>query len=519
MASLSSKVLQDEDKTTDMEPISEKQDEECPLIEVTPKKDDKLILYHWTQSFSSQKVRLAIAEKGLKCEEYDVSLPLSEHNEPWFMRLNPAGEVPVLIHGDTIICDATQIIDHLELSFVDENTPKLIPEEGSMYYPRVQHYRELLDSLPMDAYTHGCILHPEITVDSQIPTYATTRIRSQIGNTESELKKLAHKHPELQEAYVAKQKRLKSKLLDHDNMKYLKKILDELEKVLDQVETELQRRNEETPENTPKLIPEEGSMYYPRVQHYRELLDSLPMDAYTHGCILHPEITVDSQIPTYATTRIRSQIGNTESELKKLAHKHPELQEAYVAKQKRLKSKLLDHDNMKYLKKILDELEKVLDQVETELQRRNEETPEEGNQPWLCGQFFSVADVSLAVTLHRMKFLGLSRRYWGNGDRQNVETYYERVLKRKTFRRVLGNVNNILISAVLPTAFRVAKKRAPCFLGTTLVHSLGNIFQAYFLLLLLKKKKQIMHRKQKEVQRVDILMNGYSMICKETLWE
>lgn len=30
---------------------------------------------------------------------------------------------------------------------------------------------------------------------------------------------------------------------------------------------------------------------------------------------------------------------------------------------------------MKYLKKILDELEKVMDQVETELQRRAEETP------------------------------------------------------------------------------------------------------------------------------------------------
>lgn len=40
-----------------------------------------------------------------------------------------------------------------------------------------------------------------------------------------------------------------------------------------------------------------------------------------------------------------------------------------------IQSKLLDHDNIKYLKKILDELEKVLDQVETELQRRNEETP------------------------------------------------------------------------------------------------------------------------------------------------
>ncbi|XP_043923146.1 ganglioside-induced differentiation-associated protein 1 isoform X2 [Protopterus annectens] len=240
-------------------------------------------------------------------------------------------------------------------------------------------------------------------------------------------------------------------------------------------------------ENTPTLMPEEGSMYYLRVQHYRELLDSLPMDAYTHGCILHPELTVDSMIPAYANTRIRSQIGNTEVELRKLAHENPELHDAYLSKQKRLKSKLLDHDNIKYLKRILDELEKVLDQVETELQRRNEETPEEGNQPWLCGQFFSIADVSLAVTLHRLKFIGLARRYWGNGKRPNIEMYYERVLKRKTFRKVLGSVNNILISAVLPTAFRVAKKRAPSFLGVSfLVSVLGGI--GYFAFVYLRKR-------------------------------
>lgn len=45
---------------------------------------------------------------------------------------------------------------------------------------------------------------------------------------------------------------------------------------------------------------------------------------------------------------------------------------------------MFDHDNMKYLKKLLDELESVMDQVETELQRRVEETP--GNQdPLLLG--------------------------------------------------------------------------------------------------------------------------------------
>lgn len=178
-----------------------------------------------------------------------------------------------------------------------------------------------------------------------------------------------------------------------------------------------------------------------------------------------------------------------------------------------LQSKLFDHDNMKYLKKLLDELENVMDQVETELQRRVEETPgiqshklitsnsemllpskiiyfnftEEGSQSWLCGEFFSMADVSLAVTLHRLKFLGLSRRYWGNGNRVNLETYYERVVERPAFRRVLGHVNNILISAVLPVAFRVARKNAPVIFSTTLIISvLGGA--AYLAFLYMKKR-------------------------------
>ncbi|XP_016348819.1 ganglioside-induced differentiation-associated protein 1-like isoform X2 [Sinocyclocheilus anshuiensis] len=301
-----------------VENIGESQDEKESLIkkdalsqdsgefvEKTKNKESKLILYHWTQSFSSQKVRLAIAEKGLQCEEYDVSLPLSEHNEPWFMRLNPTGEVPVLVHNDNVICDPTQIMDYLEQNFCD------------------------------------------------------------------------------------------------------------------------------------------------------------------------------------------AQILNTESELKKLAAENPDLKDAYIAKQRRLKSKLFDHDNMKYLKKLLDELENVLDQVETELQRRIEETPEEGSQQaWLCGDFFSIADVSLAVTLHRLKFLGLSRRFWGNGTRVNLEMYYERVLNRPAFRRVLGHVNNILISAVLPTAFRVAKKKAPAFVGATLL--VGLIGGATYLAFTYFKRRLLM---------------------------
>lgn len=98
-----------------------------------------------------------------------------------------------------------------------------------------------------------------------------------------------------------------------------------------------------------------------------------------------------------------------------------------------------------------------------------------------------MADVSLAVTLHRLKFLGLSRRYWGNGNRVNLETYYERVVQRPAFRRVLGHVNNILISAVLPVAFRVARKNAPVIVGTTLL--IGILGGATYLAFLYMKKR------------------------------
>ncbi len=45
-------------------------------------------------------------------------MPLTEHKEPWFMRLNLGEEVPVFIHGDTIVSDYNQIIDYIETNFI-----------------------------------------------------------------------------------------------------------------------------------------------------------------------------------------------------------------------------------------------------------------------------------------------------------------------------------------------------------------------------------------------------------------
>ncbi|XP_043945929.1 ganglioside-induced differentiation-associated protein 1-like 1 isoform X2 [Protopterus annectens] len=285
---------ENEGKTPEGEPPQD-------LPDMGVKSKDRLVLYHWTQSFSSQKVRLAIAEKGLICEEHDVSLPLTEHKEPWFMRLNLGEEVPVLIHGDTITSDYTQIIDYIEDTFVGGH------------------------------------------------------------------------------------------------------------------------------------------------------------------------------------------LANAASELMKLDCEEPQLTEPYLSKQKKLMSKILDHDNVNYLKKILGELAMVLDQVEAELEKRKLEYEGQKCELWLCGTVFTLADILLGATLHRLKFLGLSKKYWEDGSRPNLQSFFERVQKRYAFKKVLGDIHTTLLSAVLPNAFRLVKRKPPSFFGASfLMGSLGGM--GYFAYWYLKKK-------------------------------
>ncbi|XP_009280476.1 PREDICTED: ganglioside-induced differentiation-associated protein 1-like 1 isoform X4 [Aptenodytes forsteri] len=276
----------------------ENQDPTDPAL----RSQDRLVLYHWTQSFSSQKVRLVIAEKGLPCEERDVSMPLMEHKEPWFMRLNLGEEVPVIIHRDNIISDYNQIIDYMEKNFTGGH----------------------------------------------------------LANASTELMKLDHEE-------------------------------------------------------------------------------------------------------------------------------EPQLSEPYLSKQKKLMAKILEHDNVNYLKKILGELGMVLDQIEAELEKRKLEYQGQKCELWLCGCVFTLADVLLGATLHRLKFLGLSKKYWEDGSRPNLQSFFDRIQKRFAFRKVLGDIHTTLLSAVVPNAFRLVKRKPPSFFGASfLMGSLGGM--GYFAYWYLKKK-------------------------------
>lgn len=106
---------------------------------------------------------------------------------------------------------------------------------------------------------------------------------------------------------------------------------------------------------------------------------------------------------------------------------------------------------------------------------------------WLCGPEFTLADICLGALLHRLKFLGLSKKYWEDGSRPNLQSFFVRVQKRYAFRKVLGDIHTTLLSAVLPNAFRMVKKKPPSFFGASfLMGSLGGM--GYFAYWFLKKK-------------------------------
>jgi glutathione S-transferase len=69
------------------------------------------VLYHLPLSPFSRKVRLALAEKKLECE---LRIERVWERRENFLALNPAGDVPVLVDGETILVDSVAICEFLE---------------------------------------------------------------------------------------------------------------------------------------------------------------------------------------------------------------------------------------------------------------------------------------------------------------------------------------------------------------------------------------------------------------------
>lgn len=122
---------------------------------------DRITLYSGPLSMFGAKVQIAALEKRI---EFDlVMVPFDFHalyapKHPEVLRINPKGQVPVLVHGDLELFDSTQIFEYLEDL---QPAPALWPDDArdrararllelqsdEVYFPHVVRLMVLQDRL------------------------------------------------------------------------------------------------------------------------------------------------------------------------------------------------------------------------------------------------------------------------------------------------------------------------------------------------------------------------------------
>jgi glutathione S-transferase len=99
-----------------------------------------LEVYDNTNSVCAQKVRIALQEKGLKAKEHLLTLR-GDQNDPAYVKLNPNGVVPTLVHDGNVIVESSLILYYLDEAFPD---PPLMPKSPIARH-RVRLYNKLID--------------------------------------------------------------------------------------------------------------------------------------------------------------------------------------------------------------------------------------------------------------------------------------------------------------------------------------------------------------------------------------
>src|SRR5947207_12710376 len=86
-----------------------------------------LVLHHAWRSSASRRVRLCLEEKGLSYEGHVVDMANLEHHSPEYLKINPNGVVPALIHDGKPLYESGTICEYLDEVFAD---PPLRPADA-----------------------------------------------------------------------------------------------------------------------------------------------------------------------------------------------------------------------------------------------------------------------------------------------------------------------------------------------------------------------------------------------------
>jgi GSH-dependent disulfide-bond oxidoreductase len=76
-----------------------------------------LTLYHWEPNANSGKPMLTLAEKGVVYESRYTDLMKFDQHQPEYVKLNPDGTIPVVVHEGRVLTESTPMMEYVDEAF------------------------------------------------------------------------------------------------------------------------------------------------------------------------------------------------------------------------------------------------------------------------------------------------------------------------------------------------------------------------------------------------------------------
>ncbi|XP_041375337.1 ganglioside-induced differentiation-associated protein 1-like isoform X1 [Gigantopelta aegis] len=225
-----------------------------------------------------------------------------------------------------------------------------------------------------------------------------------------------------------------------------------------------------------KLVPAADTDFGKQIAHFRKLLFDYNIELLTFGTIFHPELMPESvrnacllrsQTKVKRTTsgpppvkrcglleslgkqccrksseenallfgveasliEFKERALDSLSKLSILADKNADLHERYLSKVCISTEKLNMMQDKEKIEEVLKEMDSIFDVIEEHLGKMKAES---GQDTWLCDAQFTAVDISLAVLLGRIWFLGFEPFFFPEERRPYLQAYWKKVQHHKS---------------------------------------------------------------------------------------
>jgi glutathione S-transferase len=113
-----------------------------------------IVLHHAWRSSASRRVRLCLEEKGIVYQGHVVDMAAMEHHSPEYLKINPDGVIPTMIHDARPLHESGTICEYLDETWPNPPLRPAYPYDRALMRNWIRHIDGLIHNLIIFNWRH-----------------------------------------------------------------------------------------------------------------------------------------------------------------------------------------------------------------------------------------------------------------------------------------------------------------------------------------------------------------------------